>query len=152
MSVELSTIPLTNIGGAIYASSMQNKPISVTHGHKWGEWEFDERRLYLDYLPHGYNIPLHTQNLAGQMLGFLRQVAAKTWGTTQVLSDLIQAYSEIFSCNSKFSKPFQSEVETHKPAWEQFLADVKSLVKEKDTDRPNWNRKLDEAYDRFRVG
>jgi hypothetical protein len=131
---------------------MQKKQISVAHGHRWGEWQFDERRLYLDYLPHDYNVSLPTQNLVNQVFGCLRQVAAKTWGTKQVLFDLIQAYSEIFSCNSKFSKPFQSEIATRKSAWDQFLADVKALVKEEGIDRPSWNRKLDEAFNRFKVG
>jgi hypothetical protein len=131
---------------------MQKMQISVPHKHRWGDWQFDERRLYLDYLPHNYNAPLPTQNLAGQMFSSLRGVAAKTWGTKQVLLNLTQAYSEIFSCNPKFSKPFQNEIATRKAAWDQFLAEIKALVEEEGVDRPSWNRELEEAFNRFKVG
>lgn len=124
----------------------------MTHGHRWGDWQFDERRLYLDYLPHNYNISLPSQNLANQLFSSLRQIAAKTWGTKQVLLDLLQAYSEIFSRNPRFLKPFQREIATRKEAWGQFLADARALVGEEGIDRPNWDRRLQEAFNRFSVG
>jgi hypothetical protein len=130
---------------------MQDKQKSVAHGHRWGEWQFDERKNYLDYLPHKYNVPLSNHNLVAQVFDCLRQVAAKTWGTKQVLLDLIQAYSEIFSCSAEFSKPFQSEIAPRIAAWEQFLAEVSALARDEGADRPSWNRRLEESCNRFKV-
>lgn len=129
---------------------MQKTPISIAHGHQWGEWQFDEQGPYLDYSPHNYNVPLFPQNLASQVFDCLRQVAAKSWGTKRVQLDLIKAYSEIFAFHPKFSKSFQSEIIRSEAAWKQLLANVRNLVREEGTDRQSWNQNLQEVFDQFR--
>jgi len=129
---------------------MQKTPISIAHGHQWGEWQFDERGACLDYLPHNYKVPLFPQNLASQVFGCVRGVAAKSWGTKRVQLDLIKAYSEIFGFHPKFSKAFQSEITTREAAWKQLLANVRNLVREEGTDRQSWNKKLQEFFDQFK--
>ena len=130
---------------------MQKASILIAHGHQWGEWQFDERRLYLDYLPHNYNILLIPQNLASQVFGCLQGVAAKTWATKQVQLDLIKAYSDIFAFHPRFSKSFQSEIATNEAGWKQLLANIRALIREEGTDRQIWNQKLQAAFEQFKA-
>jgi hypothetical protein len=128
---------------------MQKKQFSVAHGHEWFFWRFDERRLFLDYCPNGYNISLRTSALPGQIFNAMRNIGAKDWGSRDVLIDLLKAYREIFSLSRKFAESFESEIAPRMDRWDGFCSEVTKLIRKKDGDTPRWNRELEEAYTRF---
>jgi len=131
---------------------MLKNRIPTLHGRQWGEWQFDERRLYLDNCQVSHNISIQTEKLALQIFANLRHVATKSWASKGSLVNLLLAHKEIFSSCGKFSKAYGSEVAVHKVPWEQFCSEIEGVIQTDRADRQRWNLMLQGAYDRFIIG
>jgi hypothetical protein len=122
---------------------------TIKHGHRWGNWQFDEKRLYLDHIPTNYNISLHPRNLVVQIFHSVRQIRQKTWGSPPELHDLLRAYAEIFESNTKFRNAFQKGIVTRQDSWKAFCKDTAALINQPTLWSPEWNTKLEEIRKRF---
>jgi hypothetical protein len=123
-----------------------NMPV-VKHGHTWGSWRFDEKRLYLDYVPTDYNIYLDRVNLVLQVFTSIRQIKTKPWGSPFELENLLRAYANIFASSSKFQKAFKQEIAPRQDQWNTFLKETVVLIRTPDA--ADWNLKLEEIYKKF---
>lgn len=66
---------------------------------QWGNWHLNSRTLELIYRA-GYNqlyeIDLETITSSSQMLDWLLQIKGKAWASNQDITDLLQAFKELF--------------------------------------------------------
>ena len=75
----------------------------------WGDWYFDKKGLYLDLLPNTnwtheepfYAIDLKDIDHAGDMLFWIYQIRGKSGYGENVVSDLIDAFADIFEPHHK---------------------------------------------------
>ena len=120
------------------------------HGDKWGNWQYDARKLYLDYVPEDYNIRLQKQGLAGQVFSWVRQVRPKTWASPYDLQDLLRAYKDLFESDAKFQNAFKREIEPRKDRWIAFCNEMAVLI-QTSPQGSEWGLRLQAIYDTFRA-
>lgn len=61
----------------------------------WGPWFFDERTLTLVHRG-GYWIPLDQMRHSAAVLGWIGQIAGKTWADNETLGALVRALNDLF--------------------------------------------------------
>jgi hypothetical protein len=125
---------------------------TIQHHHRWGNWQFDERKLYLDYVPHGYNIPLQTTNLFGQILNSVRSIKTKSWGTQSELLDLLSAYRDVFHSNARFKQSFDQEITQKHIRWLAALNEVATLIRTGPSGQGEWQQCLEVIRSDFDAG
>jgi hypothetical protein len=126
----------------VLISVKAEKAVPRAHGHEWAVWRFDERRLFLDYRPNDYNIPLQTSDLSMQVLNWIGNVHSKSWASHDVLIELLMAYREIFSRSRKFAGPFEAEIPFRKGRWDGFRSEVANLELQLYFGKPGGSREL----------
>jgi hypothetical protein len=130
--------------------SEKAKTKAVTeHGHRWGNWQFDGKRLYLDHIPTNYNICLHPGNLVVQIVESIRQIRATAWGSPPDLHNLLRAYAEILESNTRFRNAFQKEIVTRQDRWKAFCEETATLINQTMLGTSEWNAKLEEIHKKF---
>jgi len=68
------------------------------HGQRWGNWEFDKRRLVLTIGRRKwfeYEVDLETCTSGSEILDWILQVAGKGWVTPEDIGYLVEALGDI---------------------------------------------------------
>lgn len=89
------------------------KPLRLFHGRRWGSWTFDTERLVLvhgaepvmrgrdddEYVAFlgNYEIDVERIHQSAQVLDWILQIRGKTWASSVVMRDLIEAFDDIFA-------------------------------------------------------